>query len=429
MSVYHEKASGFLFLLLIIKLISLFFANHFTVKLRWKFQRQGSEQFEDLNNPIRFIVEDTPRKNEVTIFLTKKEDSGIYRCDLFRQDTGEILDSKQVKLWAFYPINFTSSPTQTIRDGMTGNIECKFTKDSDMSVIIKWIRNNTFIQDSDKYRMEEATAISSSEFVARLQIRQVNKTDNGTYGCQVAYNDQRSTQTKRFQMDVEVTHPPRWPVNSSLSGWIEESKARMSNSNIVLHCKVEARPIARVNWIPEPVSDQNFGYSITYGENESNLTITLKNPRRRRNFPTYTCSASNNLGYLDGQFTIRTGKLPMRPTVVNHTEEDNVLNITIQEQRVDPPIDKYHVEIAGHHIEFYAHEGANSSAQTYSVQIKNVPGGDHSFRVAAHNPVGWSDPLGAESMKLSISHALSLISDLSLTMIMLILSSWTLFYH
>ncbi|XP_074603541.1 uncharacterized protein LOC141857043 [Brevipalpus obovatus] len=399
------------------------------LQLRWKFQRQGSEQFEDIYNSDHYIVDNTTRKNEVTIIYNRKEDSGVYRCDLFRRDTGEILDSKNVKLWALHPIVFTSLPTQTIRDGSTGTIDCKFTKDVDMNVIVKWIRNNTFIQDSVKYRMEEATPISASEYVAKLMIKQVNKSDAGTYGCQVAYNDQRSTQTKRFQMRVEVLHPPRFPVNHSFTGWIDESRARMPNANVTLSCKVEATPVAKVTWVPEPTSDPNFEYLINNGENESNLTVILKNTRRRRNFQKYSCSASNNLGYVDGVHTIQIGKLPMRPTVINHTEEDNVLNITIEVQKVEPPIDKYHVEIAGHRIEFFAHEGASRTPQTYSVQIKNVPGGDHSFRVAAHNPVGWSEPLGAESMKLSISHAFSLISDLSLTMIMLILSSWTLFYQ
>lgn len=368
------------------------------------------------------------RELRLLLFMSLKEDAGEYKCILKEEPSGRVLDSKELTMYIFETIQYRGEMTKTVREGSRFNLPCSFTYDTQFTPSVSWLRNSSVIERSNKY---DPSQLQGYPWEAYLGINNVQKEDSGLYICQVLLNSPMKTDVKLFTLNLNVTHKPRFSAESYPTGYIDEQKfAKPGPKSVRLHCMVEANPPATLIWRLYPsdrplenTSDQ-YSWERTDGVNQANLTITYRNPDKRTRGKEkkvspdeFSCEAVNSLGTASRKFNVKVSKLPKTPEILQHEIKDNVLTISIREQKINPSVDKYGVQIANRLIEFPANPEGNG---TYTVKIENVPGGYHAFRLLAHNPVGYSEALATEAMKLSISSSTSIFINLHLLFILII---------
>ncbi|CAG2181931.1 unnamed protein product, partial [Oppiella nova] len=139
-------------------------------------------------------------------------------------------------------------------------------------------------------------------------------------------------------------------------------------------------------------------HRIINTENLSVLSLEYENIgkiRNKFNDPNghsrqFQCKARNTIGEEKITFELNVGKLPEQPILANYSYEDGVLHLTVNDTRVEPQIDIYKLEISDkQHIYFNASNRNPLANNTYDIVVE-VPSGQHSMKILAHNPVGWS---------------------------------------
>lgn len=368
------------------------------------------------------------RELRLLLFNARKDDAGEYKCVLKDEPSGQVLDSRELTMFIFEEIQYQGETTLRVLEGKRVDFPCRFTYDSQFTPSVTWYRNGSVLERTNKY---EPIPGGGFPYQSILGINNVQKEDSGLYVCQVLLNSPMKTDVKLFTLNLNVTHRPRFLANSPSTGYLDEQKfMKPGPKSVQLQCIVEANPPANLIWrvypTDKPLENNNEQYSWkrSDGVNHSNLTISYKNPDKRGRGKDkkvspdeFSCEAINNLGTASRRFNVKISRLPKMPEILQHDIMDNVLTINIKEQKIDPAVDKYGVQIANRLIEFPANPEGNG---TYVVKIKDVPGGYHPFRLKAHNPVGWSDSLATEAMKLSISSSSSIFGDLRLLLTLLI---------
>lgn len=353
------------------------------------------------------------------VYFSKKHNGGEYTCNLKDTRTSLIMDSKSITMYIFDLINFIGPQNRTARENDQAELVCKFSYDEMFSVSVSWLRNGIEPLDgsSSKYRISNA---EGRPYTSTLTISSVKKEDAGTYTCQVLVNSIMKTDIKLFTLGLDVVYAPKFLSNLSYTGYIDEKKfmVQAKDKMVSLKCAVDANPKAQLTWQLYPnraLNNEtiNYTYQIKSGDNWSELKLTYKSSSQNAKYRTkektvspneFRCDASNSYGEDSRRYYVKISKLPKMPEILQYTMLDNMLTLSVKEQKTTPSIDKYRVRIADKNFEFTANSDSN---QTYTIPIENVPGGDHAFRLFAHNPVGWSEPLALETMKLSINFSTS----------------------
>lgn len=381
--------------------------------------RNGSPIKSLMNDTKRLMLDQTGgRELRLLLFFAHKEDAGEYKCILKEEPSGRVLESKELTMYIFEAIQYQGDMNRIVREGSRVDIPCRFTHDSQFIPSVSWLRNGSVLEKTYKYEPYQG---GGNPYQSVLAINNVQKEDSGLYICQVLLNSPMKTDVKLFTINLNVTHKPRFMPNASTTGYIDEQRFMKGGpKSVLLQCIVEANPPANLIWriYPsdrslEPNSEQ-YSWKRVDGINHSNLTVTYKKIRikeKKVSPDEFSCEAVNNLASVSRRFNVKVSRLPKMPEILQHDIEENVLTVAIKEQKINPSVDKYGVQVASRLIEFPANPEGNG---TYVVKIENVPGGSHPFRLLAHNPVGWSEPLATEAMKLSISASSSIFGNLRL---------------
>lgn len=64
----------------------------------------------------------------------------------------------------------------------------------------------------------------------------------------------------------------------------------------------------------------------------------------------FECRAKNDMGLNAQKIWVKVGDLPPSPRLLSYTYEENNLTLTIEEASIEPPLDKYRIEVAGVHV-------------------------------------------------------------------------------
>ena len=288
---------------------------------------------------------------------------------------------------------------QTATEGEVYAVQCQARFDNEVtSASVVWDKTgrNIVNEDSDKYYVSET---KPPNLKSTLHIKDVEKTDAGTYTCRATQFTPTISQFKQLEIDVHVNYKPKFSPNSPKGVWIDRqefnNKSRGSIIEVNFTCYVDSDPRAELTWVyPNGrMVEVNPSREITNIEEKENMSVlkyryevkgdeitpsdeaqsglwppagsTYQRPDRPRKQPSrvlirqptveFECRAKNNLGSTSQRFPLRIGDMPMSPSLIDHSYTGNNLTLVLQQTPVDPPVDYYRIEFSdGVIVEFNA---------------------------------------------------------------------------
>ncbi|CAG2164886.1 unnamed protein product, partial [Oppiella nova] len=286
--------------------------------------------------------------DSVKLFLVNvpKRNSGFYECRHTKDN--KVFSSDKFELKVYNSIEMDGNKyTNVGTEGDAFAMLCfsKFDSDREATEVeVTWIRNNSRIVDDDNHirvRTRVEQSVSQKTIRSTLGFKRLVKKDEGVYTCESVY-------ANPFLADA-------------MSGL--DVKHRIINTKNLSVLSLEYENIGKiVNKLNDP------------------------NGHSRR----FQCKARNTIGEERITFEVNVGTLPKQPILANYSYEQGVLHLTVNDTRVEPPIDIYKLEISDiQHIYLNASNRSPLANNTYDIYVE-VPSGQHPMMIFAHNPVGWS---------------------------------------
>uniref|UniRef100_UPI00398E37D6 neural cell adhesion molecule 1-like isoform X5 n=1 Tax=Pristiophorus japonicus TaxID=55135 RepID=UPI00398E37D6 len=255
--------------------------------------------------------------SSLTLYGANIDDAGIYKCVATSKDGNESEATVNVKI--YQKLEFRNAPSpQEYKVGDDAIVICDSVSSPPPTITWKHRGRDVSLKKDVRFTM------LSNNY---LQIRNIRKTDEGTYRCEGRIAARGEIKFKDIKVIVNV--PPSIRVREMVV-----NATAHSGQSVILACDADGFPEPDVTWQRDDVVIEADGEKYVINEDGSELTI---NKIGKRDDGDYICIAQNKAGDVEMEITLRVFVKPEITYVENKTAVELEEQITLTcEAKGDP---------------------------------------------------------------------------------------------
>ncbi|XP_032212496.1 neural cell adhesion molecule 1 isoform X3 [Mustela erminea] len=265
------------------------------------------------------VVWNDDSSSTLTIYNANIDDAGIYKCVVTGEDGSESEATVNVKI--FQKLMFKNAPTpQEFREGEDAVIVCDVVSSLPPTIIWKHKGRDVVLTKDVRF------IVLSNNY---LQIRDIKKTDEGTYRCEGRILARGEINFKDIQVIVNV--PPTVQARQS----IVNATANLSQS-VTLVCDAKGFPEPTMSWTKDGEQIENEeDEKYVFSDDSSELTIRKVD---KSDEAEYVCIAENKAGEQDASIHLKVFAKPKITYVENQTAMELEEQVTLTCEASGDPI-------------------------------------------------------------------------------------------
>ncbi|XP_048965915.1 neural cell adhesion molecule 1 isoform X1 [Canis lupus dingo] len=265
------------------------------------------------------VVWNDDSSSTLTIYNANIDDAGIYKCVVTGEDGSESEATVNVKI--FQKLMFKNAPTpQEFREGEDAVIVCDVVSSLPPTIIWKHKGRDVILTKDVRF------IVLSNNY---LQIRDIKKTDEGTYRCEGRILARGEINFKDIQVTVNV--PPTVQARQS----IVNATANLGQS-VTLVCDAKGFPEPTMSWTKEGEQIENKeDEKYIFSDDSSELTIRKVD---KNDEAEYVCIAENKAGEQDASIHLKVFAKPKITYVENQTAMELEEQVTLTCEASGDPI-------------------------------------------------------------------------------------------
>ncbi|XP_026361529.1 neural cell adhesion molecule 1 isoform X11 [Ursus americanus] len=334
------------------------------------------------------VVWNDDSSSTLTIYNADIDDAGIYKCVVTGEDGSESEATVNVKI--FQKLMFKNAPTpQEFREGEDAVIVCDVVSSLPPTIIWKHKGRDVILTKDVRF------IVLSNNY---LQIRDIKKTDEGTYRCEGRILARGEINFKDIQVIVNV--PPTVQARQS----IVNATANLGQS-VTLVCDAKGFPEPTMSWTKdgEQIEDKEDEKYI-FSDDSSELTIRKVD---KNDEAEYVCIAENKAGEQDASIHLKVFAKPKITYVENQTAMELEEQVTLTCEASGDPIPSITWRTSTRNISseektLDGHMVVRSHARLSSLTLKSIQYTDAGeYICTASNTIGQD----SQSMYLEVQYA------------------------
>ncbi|XP_045433961.1 neural cell adhesion molecule 1 isoform X15 [Pipistrellus kuhlii] len=265
------------------------------------------------------VVWNDDSSSTLTIYNADIDDAGIYKCVVTGEDGSESEATVNVKI--FQKLMFKNAPTpQEFREGEDAVIVCDVVSSLPPTIIWKHKGRDVILKKDVRF------IVLSNNY---LQIRNIKKTDEGTYRCEGRILARGEINFKDIQVIVNV--PPTVQARQS----IVNATANLGQS-VTLVCDAEGFPEPTMSWTKDgDLIENEEDEKYVFSDDSSELTIRRVD---KNDEAEYVCIAENKAGEQDASIHLKVFAKPKITYVENQTAMELEEQVTLTCEASGDPI-------------------------------------------------------------------------------------------
>ncbi|XP_036114244.1 neural cell adhesion molecule 1 isoform X2 [Molossus molossus] len=265
------------------------------------------------------VVWNDDSSSTLTIYNADIDDAGIYKCVVTSEDGSESEATVNVKI--FQKLMFKNAPTpQEFREGEDAVVVCDVVSSLPPTIIWKHKGRDVILKKDVRF------IVLSNNY---LQIRNIKKTDEGTYRCEGRILARGEINFKDIQVIVNV--PPTVQARQS----IVNATANLGQS-VTLVCDAEGFPEPTMSWTKDGEQVENEeDDKYFFSDDSSELTIRKVD---KNDEAEYVCIAENKAGEQDASIHLKVFAKPKITYVENQTAMELEEQVTLTCEASGDPI-------------------------------------------------------------------------------------------
>ncbi|XP_045870729.1 neural cell adhesion molecule 1 isoform X12 [Meles meles] len=334
------------------------------------------------------VVWNDDSSSTLTIYNANIDDAGIYKCVVTGEDGSESEATVNVKI--FQKLMFKNAPTpQEFREGEDAVIVCDVVSSLPPTIIWKHKGRDVVLTKDVRF------IVLSNNY---LQIRDIKKTDEGTYRCEGRILARGEINFKDIQVIVNV--PPTVQARQS----IVNATANLSQS-VTLVCDAKGFPEPTMSWTKDGEQIENEeDEKYIFSDDSSELTIRKVD---KSDEAEYVCIAENKAGEQDASIHLKVFAKPKITYVENQTAMELEEQVTLTCEASGDPIPTITWRTSTRNISseektLDGHLVVHSHARVSSLTLKSIQYTDAGEYVCtASNTIGQD----SQSMYLEVQYA------------------------
>ncbi|XP_036921518.1 neural cell adhesion molecule 1 isoform X21 [Sturnira hondurensis] len=334
------------------------------------------------------VVWNDDSSSTLTIYNANIDDAGIYKCVVTGEDGSESEATVNVKI--FQKLMFKNAPTpQEFREGEDAVIVCDVVSSLPPTIIWKHKGRDVILKKDVRF------IVLSNNY---LQIRNIKKTDEGTYRCEGRILARGEINFKDIQVIVNV--PPTVKARQS----IVNATANLGQS-VTLVCDAEGFPEPTMSWTKDGEQIENEeDEKYFFSDDSSELTIRKVD---KNDEAEYVCIAENKAGEQDASIHLKVFAKPKITYVENQTAMELEEQVTLTCEASGDPIPSITWRTSTRNISseektLDGHMVVRSHARVSSLTLKSIQYTDAGeYICTASNTIGQD----SQSMYLEVQYA------------------------
>ncbi|KAM8955566.1 neural cell adhesion molecule 1 isoform 2-T2 [Lycaon pictus] len=334
------------------------------------------------------VVWNDDSSSTLTIYNANIDDAGIYKCVVTGEDGSESEATVNVKI--FQKLMFKNAPTpQEFREGEDAVIVCDVVSSLPPTIIWKHKGRDVILTKDVRF------IVLSNNY---LQIRDIKKTDEGTYRCEGRILARGEINFKDIQVTVNV--PPTVQARQS----IVNATANLGQS-VTLVCDAKGFPEPTMSWTKEGEQIENKeDEKYIFSDDSSELTIRKVD---KNDEAEYVCIAENKAGEQDASIHLKVFAKPKITYVENQTAMELEEQVTLTCEASGDPIPTITWRTSTRNISseektLDGHIVVRSHARVSSLTLKSIQYTDAGeYICTASNTIGQD----SQSMYLEVQYA------------------------
>ncbi|XP_073759858.1 neural cell adhesion molecule 1 isoform X4 [Callorhinus ursinus] len=334
------------------------------------------------------VVWNDDSSSTLTIYNANIDDAGIYKCVVTDEGGSESEATVNVKI--FQKLMFKNAPTpQEFREGEDAVIVCDVVSSLPPTIIWKHKGRDVILTKDVRF------IVLSNNY---LQIRDIKKTDEGTYRCEGRILARGEINFKDIQVIVNV--PPTVQARQS----IVNATANLGQS-ITLVCDAKGFPEPTMSWTKDGEQIENEeDEKYVFSDDSSELTIRKVD---KNDEAEYVCIAENKAGEQDASIHLKVFAKPKITYVENQTAMELEEQVTLTCEASGDPIPTITWRTSTRNISseektLDGHMVVRSHARVSSLTLKSIQYTDAGEYVCtASNTIGQD----SQSMYLEVQYA------------------------
>ncbi|XP_051895615.1 neural cell adhesion molecule 1-like isoform X5 [Pristis pectinata] len=255
--------------------------------------------------------------SSLTLYGANVDDAGIYRCVATSKDGNESEATVNVKI--YQKLEFRNAPSpQEFKVGEDAVVICDSVSSPPPTITWKNRGKDVLLKKDVRFSMLPNNY---------LQIRNIRKTDEGTYRCEGRIAARGEIKFKDIRVVVNV------PPNIRAREMVVNATAH-SGQSVTLACEADGFPEPEVTWQRDDIIIRADGDKYSLSEDGSELTISKIG---KRDDGEYICIAQNKAGNNELEITLQVFVKPEITYVENKTAVELESQITLTcEAKGDP---------------------------------------------------------------------------------------------
>ncbi|XP_045433957.1 neural cell adhesion molecule 1 isoform X2 [Pipistrellus kuhlii] len=334
------------------------------------------------------VVWNDDSSSTLTIYNADIDDAGIYKCVVTGEDGSESEATVNVKI--FQKLMFKNAPTpQEFREGEDAVIVCDVVSSLPPTIIWKHKGRDVILKKDVRF------IVLSNNY---LQIRNIKKTDEGTYRCEGRILARGEINFKDIQVIVNV--PPTVQARQS----IVNATANLGQS-VTLVCDAEGFPEPTMSWTKDgDLIENEEDEKYVFSDDSSELTIRRVD---KNDEAEYVCIAENKAGEQDASIHLKVFAKPKITYVENQTAMELEEQVTLTCEASGDPIPSITWRTSTRNISseektLDGHMVVRSHARVSSLTLKSIQYTDAGeYICTARNTIGQD----SQSMYLEVQYA------------------------
>ncbi|XP_059563888.1 neural cell adhesion molecule 1 isoform X3 [Myotis daubentonii] len=334
------------------------------------------------------VVWNDDSSSTLTIYNADIDDAGIYKCVVTGEDGSESEATVNVKI--FQKLMFKNAPTpQEFREGEDAVIVCDVVSSLPPTIIWKHKGRDVILKKDVRF------IVLSNNY---LQIRNIKKTDEGTYRCEGRILARGEINFKDIQVIVNV--PPTVQARQS----IVNATANLGQS-VTLVCDAEGFPEPTMSWTKDgDLIENEEDEKYVFSDDSSELTIRKVD---KNDEAEYVCIAENKAGEQDASIHLKVFAKPKITYVENQTAMELEEQVTLTCEASGDPIPSITWRTSTRNISseektLDGHMVVRSHARVSSLTLKSIQYTDAGeYICTASNTIGQD----SQSMYLEVQYA------------------------
>ncbi|XP_063799241.1 neural cell adhesion molecule 1 isoform X3 [Pseudophryne corroboree] len=258
------------------------------------------------------VVKSDDYTSTLTIYNASIQDAGTYKCIATSPEEGR--SEGTVQLQIYQKLTFRNAPSpQEFTEGTDAVVICDVS--SSIPSVIIW-----------KHKGKDVTFKKDARFVMLsnnyLQIRNIKKTDEGTYRCEGRILARGEINFKDIHVVVNV------PPTVRARELVVNATANLGES-VTLSCEADGFPEPEISWTKRGETIEESDDKYSFGDDMSEMTIHRV---EKDDEAEYNCIAENKAGDSEATILLKVYAKPKITYVENKTavELDNEITLTCE---------------------------------------------------------------------------------------------------